>query len=160
MLVWPKQSQGRYSTRVMLGNEELAFVEEFPYLGHVMTADWRDDKDIKKLIQEAKCIWQYADQKVLIYTYWGKNPIVQIILLLHLWMCSLASFIPELHFENLLSVIVTDWSFLLMSPDTPGLVWHFDERNWQYQCGVPKICLQLDEQSNSFPQQYCYGHCQ
>ena len=48
MLVRPKQSQGRYSTRVSLGNEELSFVEEFRYLGHVLTADCRDDKDIKK----------------------------------------------------------------------------------------------------------------
>ena len=26
-----------------------------------------------------------------------------------------------------------------------------DERNWPYQCGAPYICLQLDEQSNNFP---------
>ena len=43
MLVRPKQSQGQYSTRVRLGNEELSFVD---YLGHAMTADCRDDKDI------------------------------------------------------------------------------------------------------------------
>ena len=48
MLVRPKQSQGRYSTRVRLLNEELGFEEEFNYLGHVMTANCRDDKDIKK----------------------------------------------------------------------------------------------------------------
>ena len=42
MLVRPKQSHGRYSTRVMLGNEELFFFEEFCYLRHVMTADCRD----------------------------------------------------------------------------------------------------------------------
>ena len=48
MLVRPKQSQGQYSTRVRLGNEELSFVQVFRYLGHVMTADCRDDKDIKK----------------------------------------------------------------------------------------------------------------
>ena len=42
MLVRSQQSQGRYSTRVMLGNEE----QEIRYLGHVMTADCRDDKDI------------------------------------------------------------------------------------------------------------------
>ena len=48
MLVRPKQSQGRYSARDRLGNEELSFVEEFRYLGHVMTADCRDDKEIKK----------------------------------------------------------------------------------------------------------------
>ena len=46
MLVRPKQSQGRYSTRVRHRNEELSFVEEFRYLGHVMTADCRNDKDI------------------------------------------------------------------------------------------------------------------
>ena len=28
--------------------EELSFVEEFRYLGHIMTADCRDDNDIKK----------------------------------------------------------------------------------------------------------------
>ena len=48
LLVWPKQSQGWYSTRVRLGNEELGFVQEFRYLGHVTTADCCDDKDIKK----------------------------------------------------------------------------------------------------------------
>ena len=30
-----------------LRNEELSFVKEFRYLGHVMTADYRDDKDIE-----------------------------------------------------------------------------------------------------------------
>ena len=48
MLVRPKQSQGRFLTRVKLGNEELSFVEEFRYLGHIMTADCRDDNDIRK----------------------------------------------------------------------------------------------------------------
>ena len=33
MLVRPNQSQGQYSTRVKLGNEELCFVQEFRYLG-------------------------------------------------------------------------------------------------------------------------------
>ena len=33
---------------IRLGNEELSFVEEFRYLGHVMTADCRDDNYIKK----------------------------------------------------------------------------------------------------------------
>ena len=46
MLVRPKQSQGRFSTRVRLGNEELSFVEEFRYLRLQSTADCRDDKDI------------------------------------------------------------------------------------------------------------------
>ena len=45
MLFWPKQSQGRYSTRVILRNEELSFVEELHYLRHVMIAGCRDHKD-------------------------------------------------------------------------------------------------------------------
>ena len=45
---------------------------------------------------EAKCCWEYAGQEVLICTYWGKNPTVQVILLPYLRMCFLASFIPEL----------------------------------------------------------------
>ena len=59
MLVRPKQSQGRYSTRVRFGDEELRLVDEFRYLGHVMTADCRYDKDIKKN-KETKCSDQYA----------------------------------------------------------------------------------------------------
>ena len=47
-LVRPKQSQDRHSTSVRLGDEELSFVQEFRYLGHVMTADCRDDKNIEK----------------------------------------------------------------------------------------------------------------
>ena len=46
MLARPRQSQGRFSTRVRLRNEELSFVVEFRYLGHIMTADFRGDKDI------------------------------------------------------------------------------------------------------------------
>ena len=57
MLVRPKQSQGQFSTRVRLGNEELSFVEEFRYLGHIMTADCRDDKDIKKNNSGGKTQW-------------------------------------------------------------------------------------------------------
>ena len=56
MLVRPKQSQGRYSTRVRLGNEGLSFVEEFRYLRHVMTADCRDDRDIKKQFRRQNAV--------------------------------------------------------------------------------------------------------
>ena len=45
LLVRSEQSQGRYSTRVRLGNElSFVFVDEFRCLGRVMTADCRDDK--------------------------------------------------------------------------------------------------------------------
>ena len=56
MLVRTKQSQGRYTTRVRLGNEELSFVEEFRYLGHVMTADSRDDVDIHKQFRRQNAV--------------------------------------------------------------------------------------------------------
>ena len=56
MLVRSKQSQCRHSTRVSLGNEELSFVEEFRYLGHVMTADCRDHKDIKKQFRRQNAV--------------------------------------------------------------------------------------------------------
>ena len=65
MLVRPKQSQGRYSKSVRLGNEELGFVEEFRYLGHVMTADCRDDKDIKKQFRR-----QNAVGNMLVRKFW------------------------------------------------------------------------------------------
>ena len=55
MLVRPKQSQGRYSTRVRIGNEELSFVYEFCYLGHVMTADCQD-KDIEKQFRRQNAV--------------------------------------------------------------------------------------------------------
>ena len=56
MLVRSKQSQGRFSTRARLGNRELSFVEEFRYLGHIMTADCRDDKDIKKQFRRQSAV--------------------------------------------------------------------------------------------------------
>ena len=48
MAVRPKQSQGRFSTRVRLGDEEHSFVDEFRHLGHLMSADCQDDKDVVK----------------------------------------------------------------------------------------------------------------
>ena len=94
MLVRPKQSQGQFSTRVWLGNEELSFVEEFRYLGHIMTADGRDDKDIKNnsggKMQWAIC-WSGNSHLHLL------RQKIQLFKLPNLWMSSLASLIPELH---------------------------------------------------------------
>ena len=56
MLVRQKHSHGRFSTRVRLGNEELSFVEEFCSLGHIMTADYGDDKDIKKQFRRQNAV--------------------------------------------------------------------------------------------------------
>ena len=69
ILVRPKQSHGQYSTRVRVGNEELSFIEEFRYLGHIVTADCRDDKGIKKQFWRQNANWQCAGQEVLIRTY-------------------------------------------------------------------------------------------
>ena len=52
----PKQSQGQFLTRVRLGNEELTVVEEFRYLGHIMTADCRYDEDIKKQFRRQNAV--------------------------------------------------------------------------------------------------------
>ena len=55
LVVCPKQSKGRYSTRVRLGDEEISYVDEFRYLGHVMTAECRD-KDIKKKVRRQNAV--------------------------------------------------------------------------------------------------------
>ena len=97
MLVRPKQSQGLFSTRVGLGNEELSLVEEFRYLGHIMTADCRADKRILK---------NNSGGKMQLAICWSGSPRLHllrqksngsVVLLPHLWMCTLASFIPELY---------------------------------------------------------------
>ena len=88
-------------TLLEICHDELNFVDEFRYLGHVMTAT----------IQEAKCSWQYAGSEVLICTYGGKNPIIQVTLFPNLWM------LPNVW-------IVTHTNELLMSSDTPARVRH------------------------------------
>ena len=46
---WSDQSAHRaVGTQVRLGNEELSYVNDFRYLGHIITADCRDDKDVEK----------------------------------------------------------------------------------------------------------------
>ena len=57
MLVRPNNHMlGTQLTRVRLGNGELSFVKEFRYLGYVMTADCRDDKDIKKQFRRQNAV--------------------------------------------------------------------------------------------------------
>ena len=73
MLVRPKKSQGRNSTRVELGNEELSFVQEFRYLGHVMIADCRDDMDIKKKLMRQNAVGIMLVRKFSFAPIEGKN---------------------------------------------------------------------------------------
>ena len=49
-ICWSGQNNHRVGSQQESGsgNEELSFVEEFRYLGHIMTADCRDDINIKK----------------------------------------------------------------------------------------------------------------
>ena len=51
-----KTITGSVPTRVRLGKEDLSFVEEFRYLGHIMTADCRDDKYIKKQFRRQNAV--------------------------------------------------------------------------------------------------------
>ena len=96
MLVRPKQSQGRYSTRLRLGNEELGFVEEFRYQRHVMTADCPDKKDIKKQFRRQKRQLRICWSGSFHFYLLRQKSMVKVILLPYSWMCSLSSFIPEL----------------------------------------------------------------
>ena len=50
------KSQGQFSTKVRLRNENLSFVEIFRYIGHIMTADCRGDKDIKKQFRKQNAV--------------------------------------------------------------------------------------------------------
>ena len=123
MLVRKKQSQGQYPTRVRLGNKELSFIEEFRYLGHVMTADCWDDKILKN----------NSWGKLLFWICWSVSSHLH--LLRQKFNCSSHIVTPFMDvlfgvihtrtlIENLLSDLVTHASILLTSPDTPALVWH------------------------------------
>ena len=157
-----------HSTRVRLGNEELSFVEEFRYLGHVMTADCGDDKDVvKQFIRQNTRSWQYAGQDVLIIT--TSHIVTQFMDVLSGVILTRTLLYRKLLYRKLYSktllyrkrsVILTHSNDLIMSSLHQPKSGICDERNWPYQCGVSRICLQLDEQSNNFTQQYCYCHCQ
>ena len=123
MLVQSKQSQGRYSTRVRLGNEELSFVEEFRYLGHVMTAT----------VEMIRMLKNSSGGKMLLVICWSGSSHLH--LLRQKSNCSSDIITPFMDvligvihtrtlLENLLSVLVTHSCVLLTSPDTPARVWH------------------------------------
>ena len=120
-----KQSQSRYSTRVRLWNEELFFVAQIRYLGHVMTADCRDDNDIKKEFRR-----QNADGNKLVRKF-SFAPMEEKIQLFkpycyQIYGCALWRHSYQNVIKNLLSVIVTHSSVVLMSLDTPARVWHIN----------------------------------
>ena len=116
MLVRPKQSQGRYSTRVKLGIEELGFVEEFRYLGYAMSTDSRDDKDIKKQFRRHHAVVNMLVRKFSFALIEAKSNCSNHIHIVTPFMDVLFGVIhTRTLLENYLSVIVTHSSVLLTS---------------------------------------------
>ena len=133
MLVRPKQSQARYSTRVRLGNEELSFVKQFRYIGHVMTADCRD-KDIKNPFRRQNAVGNILVRK------FSFTPIEKIS------NCSSHIVTPfmdvlffVIHTRTLLENTVSFSDTFKLLINVP---WHTSSRkhlrwtHWPYQCGM------------------------
>ena len=150
MLVRPKQSQGRYSTRLCLGNVELGQVYEFRYVGHIISAESRLSRSSRNLktIQEATKSWQYAGQEVLICSSGGKIPNDQVIYCYTIYGRALWRH----SYTNTLYKLTVSYS------DTfKRLVYlpkHQLECFESYQCGLPQTNLQLHEHSENFQQLY------
>ena len=123
MLFWPKQSESRYWTRVRLGNEELSFVEEFRYLGYIMTAECRDSKDIKKEFRR-----QNAVDNILVtmisFTFHEKSNCSKS------YCCPIYGCALRRHsYQNSIRKITVSYSgtfkrFINVPPDTPARVWY------------------------------------
>ena len=151
MLARPKQSQGRYSTRV--GNEELSFVFDLRYLGHVMTADltFKIMKDIKKQFMRQNAVGNKLVRKFSFSPTEAKIQCSYIVTqFMHgcaLWRYSYQNSIRKLtvsyRFKRLINVPRYTSSSLAFAMNTTDLI------NVVFR----KISLQLDEQ-------YCYCHCQ
>ena len=124
MLVRPKQSQDRFSARVMLGNEEFSFIGEFRYLGHIMTADCRDNKDIKKQFRKQNAVINMLIRKLSFAPIETKIQLFKsycyLIYGCALWRHSFQNSIRKLAVR----VILTHSIVLLTSSDTPARVWH------------------------------------
>ena len=78
-------------------------------VGHVITADCRDDKDTEKQFRRKNAVGNMLVRKFIFASMDAKNPIVQAILLPNLCGCSLA-------------LIVTHLNDLLISPYTSSSV--------------------------------------
>ena len=98
---WCDQINHRFGTQQELGSEikNLALYRGVSLtIGHAITAVCRDDNDIKRQFRRQNVVGNMLVRKFsFACTCVGKHPTVQVILLPHLWMCSLASFIPELY---------------------------------------------------------------
>ena len=106
-----KAITGWFSTRVRLGNEELSFVEEFRYRGQIMTADCRDDKDVKKQFRSQNAVgnmlvrkfsFAHIEAKFQLFKSYGYN-----------YLCTLWRHSFQNSIRKLTSVIATHSSVLL-----------------------------------------------
>ena len=118
-------SQGWYSTRVRHGNEELSFIDEFRYLGHVMTAHCRDDKDIKKQFGRQNAVgnmlvrkFPFApkEAKIQLFKLYS-SPIYECALWRHSFQNSIGKFIVSYSdtFNRLINVPVCTRSILVFA---------------------------------------------
>ena len=142
-----KANTGRYSTRVRLTNEELSFVDKFSYLGHVMTADCRDDQDIKNRFRKQNAVGNMLVRKV------SFAPMETKFQLFKLYCCPVYGQVLQYnlfhYFIRKLTVSYSDTfkRFINVHKLESGIC---VEHKWQYQCGLLQICLWVDEQSNNF----------
>ena len=135
-----------------------SFVQEFRYLGHVMTADRRDDKDIKKQFMRQNAVgnmlvrkfsFEPIEAKIQLFKSYC-YPIYGCALWRHSYQNSIRKLTVSFTFKCLINVpryTSSSLAFANKSTDHINVV-------------VPQICLQPDEQSNSLSQQYCVCHCQ
>jgi len=56
MLMKPDNSRCSYATGVVLNDVPLVYVDEFKYLGHIITSDGRDDRDISKQFRRQNAV--------------------------------------------------------------------------------------------------------
>ena len=98
------------------------YIVEFRYLGHVITAYCRDDKDIERQFKRKKAVGNMLVNKFSVAPM-EENCNCSSHIVTQFMDVSFASLIhTRTLLESLLSVIVTHSSVLLMSPDTPARV--------------------------------------
>ena len=106
-----------------VGNDDLSFVEDFRYQGHVMTADCQDNKNIEKQFRRQNAVGNMLVRKFAFTTMEAKicssyivTQFVDVLFIVILTRTLL---------DHLLSVRVTHSNVLLTFTDTPARVLHF-----------------------------------
>ena len=79
-------------------NEKLSYVDEFRYLGNVITADCRADKDIGNQFRRQNAVCCSGSSHLRKFPMEvSKSQLFEVILLFNLWMCCVASVKPILY---------------------------------------------------------------